>query len=274
MALRSRHSLPGFGLSAGITLTLLCLMVLAPVAVLSLKGAHFDGWGALLTDPRVLAAVRLSFGGALLAALIDAIAGLLIAWVLVRYHFPGRKVLDSLIDLPFALPTAVAGIALATLYAPNGWLGSLSMQIGWQIAYTPWGVLVAMCFIGLPFVVRSVQPVLADLSLDVEEAALTLGASPWQTFRLIILPAVFPSLLTGVSLAFARAVGEYGSVIFIAGNLPGESEIVPLLIVAKLEQYDTVGATALAVLMLGTSFAMLFILNGLQVWQRRNRGTA
>jgi sulfate transport system permease protein len=226
----------------------------------------------MLRDPRVLAAFRVSFGIAFIAALINAVVGLLIAWVLVRYRFPGRRLIDGLVDLPFALPTAVAGIALATLYADSGWIGALLARFGIDIAFTPLGILVALVFIGLPFVVRTVQPVLADLAPDAEEAALTLGATRWQIFRRVVLPALLPGVLTGMSLAFARGLGEYGSVIFIAGNMPGVSEIVPLLIVIKLEQFDYPGAAAIGVAMLVASFAILLAINLGQVWVRRRHG--
>ena len=266
--------IPGFGPTLGFTLFYLSLIVLLPLAALLLKaaGTTLDQWAALLTDSRVLASLRLSFGGAFIAAAINAVFGLLVAWVLVRYPFPGRKVVDAFVDLPFALPTAVAGIALTALYAPNGWIGKLLLPLGIKVAFTPLGVVVAMVFIGLPFVVRTVEPVLQDVDLELEEAAASLGASRIQTFIRVILPAIAPSLLTGFSLALARAVGEYGSVIFIAGNLPGVSEIAPLLIVTKLEQYDYVGATALAAVMLAMSFALLLAVNLLQKWRRAKMG--
>jgi sulfate/thiosulfate transport system permease protein len=226
----------------------------------------------MLRDPRVVAAFRVSFGIAFIAALINAVVGLLIAWVLVRYRFPGRRLIDGLVDLPFALPTAVAGIALATLYADSGWIGALLARFGVDIAFTPLGILVALVFIGLPFVVRTVQPVLADLAPDAEEAALTLGATRRQIFGRVVLPALLPGVLTGMSLAFARGLGEYGSVIFIAGNMPGVSEIVPLLIVIKLEQFDYPGAAAIGVAMLVASFALLLAINLGQVWVRRRHG--
>lgn len=271
---RAPRVIPGFGLTLGLTLAYLSLIVLLPLAALLLKAAQMSAgqWLATLTDPRVLAALRLSFGGALAAALINALFGLLVAWVLVRYPFPGRKLVDSFVDLPFALPTAVAGIALTALYAPNGWLGQLLAPLGIKVAFTPLGVIVAMVFIGLPFVVRTVEPVLQDVDRELEEAAASLGASRLQTFRLVILPAIAPALFTGFSLAFARAVGEYGSIIFIAGNLPGVSEIAPLLIVTKLEQYDYVGATAIAAIMLAISFLLLLLVNGLQKWRRQRMG--
>ncbi len=266
--------IPGFGPTLGFTLFYLSLIVLLPLAALLLKaaGTTLAQWGHILSDPRVLSALWLSFGGAFAAALINAVFGLLVAWVLVRYPFPGRKIVDAFVDLPFALPTAVAGIALTALYAPNGWLGRLLEPLGIKVAFTPLGVVVAMVFIGLPFVVRTVEPVLQDVDLELEEAAASLGADRLQTFFRVILPAVAPSLLTGFSLALARGVGEYGSVIFIAGNLPGVSEIAPLLIITKLEQYDYVGATAIAAIMLAISFTLLLAVNLLQKWRRVRMG--
>lgn len=262
--------IPGFGPTLGITLVYLSVVVLIPLGALFLKAAGMTGaqWMATFTDWRVVASLRLSFGGSLIAAAVNAVFGLLVAWVLVRYDFPGRKLVDAMVDLPFALPTAVAGIALTALYAPNGWIGSLLEPLGIKVAFSPVGVIVAMIFIGMPFVVRTVEPVLADLDTEVEEAAASLGASRGQTFLRVILPAVGPALLTGFSLAFARAVGEYGSIIFIAGNMPGISEIAPLMIVTKLEQYDYVGATAIAVIMLVVSFVLLLLINGLQKWRQ------
>jgi len=233
------------------------------------------GWAEfweVVTAPRVLASLRISFGAALLAALVNAVFGLLVAWVLVRYEFPGRRVVDALVDLPFALPTAVAGIALTALYAPNGWLGSLLAPLGIRVAFTPLGIVVALIFIGLPFVVRTLQPVLEDLDREVEQAAETLGATPLQSFARVVFPAIWPALLTGFALAFARAVGEYGSVIFIAGNMPMVSEIAPLLIVTKLEQYEYAEATAIAVVMLVLSFALMLAINTLQGWSQRRSG--
>lgn len=274
--LARRHSiLPGFSLALGYSVVYLALIVLIPLSAVFLKSASvgWDGFWHAVVHPRVLASFRLSFGASLIAAAINAAFGLLFAWVLVRYRFPGRGLVDALVDLPFALPTAVAGIALATLYAKNGWIGSLLEPLGWEIAYTPTGVFVALVFIGLPFVVRTVQPVLEDIEAEVEEAAACLGATRWQTFRRVILPYLTPALLTGFALAFARAVGEYGSVIFIAGNMPFVSEIAPLMIITKLEQYDYAGATAIAVVMLVLSFVLLLIINGLQAWtQRGQRG--
>ena len=270
---RSRHVLPGFSLSLGFTLFYLTGIVLIPLLALVIRPFEL-GWGgfwAAISTPRVLASLRLSFGMALFAAVIDAVFGFVIAWVLVRYRFPGRGVLDAIIDLPFALPTAVAGIALSTLYAPNGWLGSLLVPYGIRIAYTPWGVLVAMVFIGLPFIVRTMEPVLSEIGQEVEEAAATLGATRVQTIFRVVLPMLTPTLLTGAAMAFARGVGEYGSIIFIAGNIPGVSEIAPLLIVTKLEQFDYAGAAAIGVVMLGASFIMLLALNGLQGWAAERR---
>jgi sulfate/thiosulfate transport system permease protein len=234
-------------------------------------GLGFEGFWVSISTPRVLASLRLSFGMAFLAATIDSLFGFIIAWVLVRYRFPAKRLVDAVIDLPFALPTAVAGIALSTLYAPNGWIGSLLIPYGIRIAYTPWGVLVAMVFISLPFTVRTVQPVLSELGPEVEEAAATLGATRLQTIIRVILPMLIPSILTGAAMAFARAAGEYGSIIFIAGNLPAISEIAPLLIVTKLEQFDYAGAAAIGVVMLAASFVMLLALNGLQAWAARRR---
>ncbi len=263
--------MPGKGLTFGITLTWLCLIVLLPLSAIFIKTGEL-GWSHFLAvglSPRALAAYRLSFGAALIAAVVNAALGLLIAWILVRYEFPGKRLVNALVDLPFALPTAVAGIALTALYADNGWIGGLLSPLGIQVAYTPLGVVVAMLFIGLPFVVRAVEPVLSDLGADVEEAAASLGASPRQTFARIVFPAIFPALLTGFALAFARGIGEYGSVIFIAGNMPYRSEIAPLLIVTQLEQYDYPGATAIACVMLFLSFLMLLFTNLLQLWTRR-----
>jgi sulfate transport system permease protein len=272
--LAKRHSvLPGFNITLGYTLFYLGLIVLIPLSAAFLKTSTM-GWEAFwhaVTSPRVLASYRLSFGGALIAAAVNALFGLLVAWVLVRYTFPGKRLIDALVDLPFALPTAVAGIALTAVYAGNGWLGRYLEPLGVKVAFTPLGVLVAMLFIGLPFVVRTVQPVLEDLEKEVEEAAASLGADRWQTFRRVIFPAVMPALMTGYALAFARAVGEYGSIIFIAGNVPMVSEITPLLIITKLEQYDYTGATAIAVVMLVASFLLLLLINLLQSWSQSAR---
>jgi sulfate transport system permease protein len=269
--LRSRQVLPGLGLSLSFTLFYLGGIVLIPLIALLVRPLSLgvDGFWAAISTPRVLASLRLSFGMALLAAAIDAVFGFIIAWVLVRYRFPGRKILDAVIDLPFALPTAVAGIALSALYAPNGWIGAPLAAYGIRIAYTPWGVLVAMTFIGLPFTVRTLEPVLDELGLDVEEAAATLGATRLQTILRVVLPMLSPALLTGAAMAFARGVGEYGSVIFIAGNIPAVSEIAPLLIVTKLEEFDYAGAAAIGVVMLAASFVLLLALNGLQSWAAR-----
>ncbi|HKX65412.1 MAG TPA: sulfate ABC transporter permease subunit CysT [Rhizomicrobium sp.] len=271
--LRSRHVLPGFSLSLGFTLFYLTGLVLIPLLALVLRPAELglDGFWSAISTPRVLASLRLSFGMALAAAAIDSLFGFIIAWVLVRYRFPGKALLDAVIDLPFALPTAVAGIALSTLYAPNGWIGSLLIAHGIKIAYTPWGVLVAMIFIGLPFTVRTLQPVLSELGLEIEEAAATLGATRLQTIGRVVLPMLLPAILTGAAMAFARGAGEYGSIIFIAGNIPAVSEIAPLLIVTKLEQYDYAGAAAIGVVMLAASFMMLLALNGLQSWAAKRR---
>ena len=260
---RSPSVLPGFGLTLGFTLFYLSAIVLIPIAALLLKPwtMGWDGFVAAITEPRVLAALKLSFGAAAFAAAVNAFFGLLVAWTLVRYRFPAKALVDALVDLPFALPTAVAGIALSTLYAPDGWLGGPLSLLWIKVAYTPLGVVVALVFIGLPFVVRTLQPVLADMGSDSEEAAATLGASRFQTFVRVVVPALMPALVTGTGLAFARAVGEYGSVIFIAGNLPMISEIAPLLIVTKLEQYDYAGASAIGLVMLLTSFGIILLLN-------------
>jgi sulfate transport system permease protein len=267
-----QHSvLPGFNLALGFTLLYLSLIVLIPLSAAFIRTASLtwvEFWN-IVTTPRVLASYRLTFGASFAAALVNAVFGLLVAWVLVRYRFPGKKLVDALVDLPFALPTAVAGIALTALYAGNGWIGQFFESLGIKIAFTPLGVFVALTFIGLPFVVRTVQPVLEDIEAELEEAAATLGATRFQTFSRVIFPTLFPALLTGFALAFARAIGEYGSVIFIAGNMPMVSEITPLLIITKLEQYDYAGATALAVVMLIISFVMLLIINLLQWWTRR-----
>jgi len=272
MVLAKHHRvLPGFGLSVGYTLAFLGLIVLLPLAALAWKASGIGVVGLLhlLAAPRTQAALKLSFGGALAASLIDAVFGLLVAWVLVRYRFPGRRLLDALVDLPFALPTAVAGIALTALYAPNGWLGQAFGAFGVRIAYTQLGVGIAMVFVGFPFVVRTLQPVLESMDRDMEEAAESLGARRSQTFTRVILPVLVPALLTGFALALARAVGEYGSVIFIAGNMPMRTEIAPLLIVQKLEQFDYAGAATLGVVMLGFSFVLLVALSLLQRWSRR-----
>jgi len=276
MAGKNRPVLPGFGLALGYTLVYLSLLILLPLGAMVFKTAEL-GWGQIMDialGERSLAAFRVTFGASLLAACINAFFGLIVAWSLVRYSFPGKRFVDALVDLPFALPTAVAGITLATLYAGNGWLGQWLEPLGIKVAYTPLGIVVALTFVTLPFVVRTLQPVIEDIEAEVEEAAASLGASRWQTFRNVIFPAIFPALLTRFALAFARAIGEYGSVIFIAGNMPLVSEIIPLLIISKLEQYDVLGATALAVVMLAISFVMLLAINGLQWWAaNRHRNT-
>jgi sulfate/thiosulfate transport system permease protein len=265
---RRRSILPGLGLSLGFTLTYLALIVLIPIAACFLKALTLTPhqFWHIVTAPRALAAYELSFGASLIGASVNFVFGLLVAWVLVRYSFPGKRVFDSLVDLPFALPTAIAGIALTSLYAPTGWLGKPLASLGIHVAYTRLGIVVALTFIGLPFVVRTVQPVLEDLDRELEEAAASLGAGRWQTFARVLFPAILPAALTGFALAFARGVGEYGSVIFIAGNMPMRTEIAPLLIVTELEQYDYAGATALAVTMLIVSFVLLLGINGLQWW--------
>ena len=272
-ALRRPRVIPGFHLSLGFTLFYLGLIVLIPLSAVFLKTFTLT-WSAFwqaVSSERVVASYQLSFGMSLLAALINVVFGGIVAWVLVRYRFPGKRFVEALVDLPFALPTAVAGITLATLYAPNGWLGQLFTPLGIKIAYTPLGILVALIFIGLPFVVRTVQPVLEETEKELEEAALSLGANHLQTFLRITLPTIFPALMTGFALAFARATGEYGSVIFIAGNMPLVSEITPLFLITKLEQYDYAGATAIAVVMLLISFVLLLAINSLQAWARRQQ---
>ncbi|URI10053.1 sulfate ABC transporter permease subunit CysT [Aquincola tertiaricarbonis] len=273
--LLKRHSvLPGFDITLGFTLLYLSLIVLIPLSAAFLKTFTLT-WPAFweaVASPRVVASYRLTFGASFAAAVLNGFFGLVIAWVLVRYEFPGKRIIDALVDLPFALPTAVAGIALTAIYATNGWIGQYLAPLGIKVSFTPLGVFVALVFIGLPFVVRTLQPVLEDLHKEVEEAAATLGASRAQTFRRVIFPILMPALLTGFALAFARALGEYGSVIFIAGNMPMISEITPLLIITKLEQYDYAGATAIAVVMLVISFVMLLLINLLQAWARRRQG--
>lgn len=266
--------LPGFNLALGFTVLYLSLIVLIPLSSLFFKTAElgFGGFWDVVTSDRVVASLRVTFVTSFIAAGINAFFGIIVAWVLIRYTFPGKRIIDALVDLPFALPTAVAGITLATLYAPNGWIGHYFAAHDIKIAYTPIGIVVALTFIGLPFVVRTVQPVLADVEAEVEEAAASLGAGRWDVFRRIIFPAIFPAVLAGFAMALARAVGEYGSVIFIAGNMPYISEIAPLLIVAKLEQYDYAGATAIAIAMLVISFALLLLINGLQWWSSRKGG--
>ena len=273
-SLLRRHSvLPGFDLALGFSLLYIGLIVLIPLAAVFLKSftLSWAGFVDAAFSPRVLASYRLTFGASLAAALLNAVFGLLVAWVLVRYRFPGKRIVDALVDLPFALPTAVAGIALTALYAHNGWIGQ---WLPFKVSFTPFGVFVALVFIGLPFVVRTVQPVMEDINRELEEVAATLGASRWQTFTKVLLPILMPALLTGFALAFARALGEYGSVIFIAGNMPMVSEITPLLIITKLEQYDVAGATAIAVVMLVIAFIMLLAINLLQGWTRRRQGGA
>jgi sulfate/thiosulfate transport system permease protein len=263
--------LPGFGPALGYTIFYLSIIVLIPLSALFFKTASltWDQFLAAVTAPRVVASYCITFGSALIAASVNGVFGVMAAWVLVRYSFPGKKLVDALIDLPFALPTAVAGITLASVYAPNGWLGRYLEPVGIKVAFTPLGILIAMVFIGLPFVVRTVQPVLEELDREIEEAASCLGANRWQTFRRVIFPTMLPAILTGFALAFARAVGEYGSIIFIAGNMPMVSEITPVLIITKLEQYDYAGATAIATVMLMASFLLLLSINLLQKWSRR-----
>lgn len=273
---KQKNILPGFNLTLGYTLLYLSLIVLIPLSAAFIKTTElsFSEFWSVVTAPRVLASYQLTFGASLIGALINAVFGLLTAWVLVRYQFPGKKIVDALVDLPFALPTAVAGIALTAVYAGNGWIGSLLEPYGIKVAFTPIGVVIALTFIGLPFVVRTVQPVLEDLEAETEEAAASLGANRLQTFSKVILPTLWPALLTGFALAFARAIGEYGSVIFIAGNVPFVSEITPLIIITKLEQYEYASATAVAVVMLIISFLLLFAINGLQWWATRRNGTS
>lgn len=271
-----QHVIPGFGLTLGYTVFYLSLIVLVPFAALMQKTAsggweHF--WGTI-TAPRVVASYWVSFGLSFFAAVVNGIFGVIAAWVLVRYRFPGRRILDAIVDLPFALPTAVAGIALTALYAPNDWIGALLAPYDIKIAFTQFGIFLALTFIGLPFVVRTVQPAIEDLAEDVEEAAACLGANRWETFRRVIFPTLLPSVLTGISLAYGRAVGEFGSVVFIAGNLPFKTEITPLLIISKLEQYDYTGAAALGFVMLCVSFAILAVSNALQAWNNKRRGIA
>jgi sulfate transport system permease protein len=267
-----RHSvLPGFGLAMGFTLLYLSLVVLIPLSTLFLKSTSLgaDGFWRAVSAPRVVASYKLTFGASLVAAAVNGVFGLVVTWVLVRYRFPGRRLMDALVDFPFALPTAVAGIALTTLYAPNGWLGAPLERLGIKAAFTPLGITLALTFIGLPFVVRTLQPVLEGLDPEVEEAAASLGASRFQTIRRVVLPALFPAWITGFALAFARGLGEYGSVVFIAGNMPMKTEITPLLIITKLEQYDYAGATAIAAVTLLASFVLLLSINRLQSWSAR-----
>jgi len=273
MSQRSRV-LPGFGLSLGFTLAYLSLIVLIPLSAVFIKslGIGWDGLWEILSSERILKSLQLSFSAAIIAALINVVFGLLLAWCLVRYSFPGKRIIDALVDLPFALPTAVAGIALTSLYAPTGWIGQYLEPIGIQVAYTPIGITLALIFIGIPFVVRTVQPVLSDLETELEEAASALGANRFQIVTKIIFPILLPALITGFALAFARGVGEYGSVIFIAGNQPFKTEIVPLMIISRLEEYDYAGATTISVVMLLISFVMLFLINLLQAWASRRTG--
>lgn len=271
---RKPSVIPGFGMALGFTLSYLAVIVLIPLAGVVWRSASL-GWAefwSIATDQRTLQALEISFGASLIAALVNAVFGVIVAWVLVRYRFPGRRILDAIVDLPFALPTAVAGIALTALYAPNGWLGNLLAPLGVKVAFTPLGIVIALIFIGLPFVVRTVQPVMQEIDREMEEAAATLGAARWQTVARVILPGIAPAILTGFALAFARAVGEYGSVIFIAGNIPYVSEIAPLLIVIRLEEFNYAGATAVAAIMLAISFAMLLVINLIQAWSRRRLG--
>lgn len=272
--IQRKHSvLPGFGITLGLSVLYLCLVVLIPLAGLGIKTAEMS-WGDFwltVTDERIVHAYKISFGISLAAALVNVLFGLVVAWVLVRYRFPFKKIVDAMVDLPFAMPTAVSGIALAALYSTDGWIGKYFAEFGIKISFTPLGILVAMVFIGLPFVVRTVEPVLEDFEKEIEEAAASLGASRWQTFYKVMLPQLTPSLLTGFAMAFARALGEYGSIIFIAGNMPYISEIVPLVIIIKLEQYDYSGATAIALVMLAASFVMLLVINWLQKWSRQKR---
>ncbi len=271
-----KRVLPGFNITLGFTLFYLSVIVLIPLSALFFKTftLTWEQFVSAVSSPRVVASYQLTFGASFLAALVNAVFGLLLAWVLVRYEFPGKKLIDALVDLPFALPTAVAGISLTALLASNGWIGSLLEPYGIALAFNRNGVVIALIFIGLPFVVRTVQPVLEDAEKELEEAAACLGASRWQTFRHVIFPTIAPALLTGFAMAFARAIGEYGSVIFIAGNMPMVSEITPLIIIGKLEQYDYAGATAVAVVMLGFSFVMLLVINALQSWQRQRAGAS
>ncbi|HAV3423017.1 TPA: sulfate ABC transporter permease subunit CysT [Acinetobacter baumannii] len=273
MSQRSRV-LPGFGLSLGFTLAYVSFIVLIPLAAVFIKsfGIGWDRLWEILTSERILKSLQLSFSSALIAAFINVVFGLLLAWCLVRYNFPGKRLVDALVDLPFALPTAVAGIALTSLYAPTGWIGQYLEPLGIQVAYTPIGITLALVFIGIPFIVRTVQPVLSDIETELEEAASALGANRWQTITKIILPILLPALFTGFALAFARGVGEYGSVIFIAGNQPFKTEIAPLMIISRLEEYDYAGATTIAAVMLVLSFIILFVINLLQAWANRRTG--
>ncbi|RWC27273.1 MAG: sulfate ABC transporter permease subunit CysT [Mesorhizobium sp.] len=271
---RQPSVIPGFGLTLGFSLAYLTLIILIPLSGLIWRSAAL-GWAdfwAIATDRRTINALEISFGTAFIAAAVNVVFGTIVAWVLVRYNFPGRRIVDAMVDLPFALPTAVAGIALTTLYAPNGWLGSLLAPLGIKVAYTPLGIVIALIFIGLPFVVRTVQPIMEEIDKEVEEVAATLGANRFQTIARVLLPGLAPSIVTGFALAFARGVGEYGSVIFIAGNLPYKSEIAPLLIVIRLEEYNYAAATAIAAIMLALSFVMLLVINLVQTWSRKRYG--
>jgi sulfate transport system permease protein len=276
LLLRKRTILPGFGPALGVTVVYLCLVVLIPLSMIVLQSAHI-GWARfweIALSRRALAAYGLSFGAAFVAAAVNAVFGVLLAWVLVRYRFPGRSLVDAAVDLPFALPTAVGGIALCTVYSQRGWLGGALARVGVEAAFSRLGVVIALVFVGLPFVVRTVQPVLEDFDVEQEEAAATLGANRAFTFLRVILPAILPAALTGTTLAFARALGEYGSVVFISGNMPGKTEIAPLLIMTRLEQYDYAGATAIAVVMLVVSFALLLVVHRLQAWSGSRRSPA
>jgi sulfate transport system permease protein len=276
MTVRSRGVLPGFGLSTGFTVLYLSLVVLLPLSTLAFRasGATWDQAVAVAASPRALASYRLSFGASFVAAAANVLFGVLVAWVLARYRFPGRSLIDGIVDLPFALPTAVSGIALTAVYAQNGWIGRWLEPLGIKATFSPLGVVLALTFIGLPFVIRTVQPVLEDLDPELEEAAAVLGATRWQTFRRVILPAIIPAALTGFTLAFARALGEYGSVVFISGNMPARTEIAPLLIMTRLEQFDYVGASVIATVLLVASFVLLFAINRLQAWTRARTGRA
>jgi sulfate transport system permease protein len=273
---RQPSVIPGFGLTFGFTIAYFSLIILIPLIALGIRsaGLGFDGFWRHATDPRVLGSLRVSFSTALVAALVNVVFGALLAWVLVRYRFPGRRIIDAIVDLPFALPTAVAGIALTAIYAPTGPIGAIFAQFGIRLAYSPAGIVIALIFVGLPFMVRTVQPVLEEVQKEIEEAAATLGANRFQTITRVLLPGLVPAILTGFALAFARAVGEYGSVVFIAGNIPMVSEIAPLLIVIRLEEFNYVGATVIAAVMLMISFALLFVINLIQAWSRRRFGYA
>ncbi len=275
-ARRSRGVLPGFGLSTGFTVLYLCLVVLVPLSTLALRSSALswaEAW-KVIASPRALASYRISFGAALTAASLNVVFGVLVAWVLARYRFPGRSLVDAVVDLPFALPTAVSGIALTAVYSKNGWIGRFLEPLGIRAAFSPLGITIALTFIGLPFVIRTVQPVLEDLDAELEEAAAVLGADRWQTFRRVLFPVLLPAALTGFALAFARGLGEYGSVVFISGNMPLKTEIAPLLIMGRLEQYDYAGASAIAVVLLGASFLLLLAINRLQAWTRARAGLA